>query len=213
MKSWITVVFMMAYLATNAQNNRGLVRLEHYAVDSFVIGNVKLRSGEVSTQRLNYNLITKEMIFEQAGRYLAIANPENVDTVLLGNRVFVPADKGFYEWLGGTAYPFFVEHSCAIKEPGAPTGFGSSNTTASVSLRSLINEGGAYGLKLPDEFKVIPSHALFVRKDGKYYKIKNEKQLISLLPEKKQLINEWIKINKTNFSKNNEVALLAQQLQ
>ena len=213
MKRLFTLILMVAWFHINAQDIRGLVKLEHYAIDSFVVGTVKLRSGKVSTQRLNYNLITKEMIFEQAGTYLAIANPEQVDTVMLGHRFFVPVEKGFYEWLGGSSYPFFAEHTCTIKEPGTKIGFGNSNTTASVSLQSLINLGGAYALKLPDEFQVVQGHAVYVRKNGKYHKIKNEKQLISLLPEKKQLINDWLKTHKTNFSNDNEVALLAAHLQ
>ena len=206
-------IFLISSLSAAAQSSSKLVKLEHYVLDSFVNGEVKLKSGRVTNQFLNYNLITKEMIFEQGGRYLAIANPEEVDTVILNQRKFVLLSNAFYEYLAGSVYPLFAEYTCTIKEPGVQTGFGKSNTTASVSMRALIREGGAYGLKLPDEFEVIPGRSLHIRKDGKFFKIKSEQQLIKLFPDKKEMIRDWVKSNKTNFSRNDDVALLVQQIQ
>ena len=206
-------ILLCGSLSAGAQTNTNLVKLEHYVMDSFAIGKVKLKSGQITNHVLNYNLITKEMIFEQGGQYLAIAHPEEVDTVFINQRKFVPVNNAFYEWLTGSVYPLFVEYTCTIKEPGVQTGFGTSTTTASVSLKSLIKEGGAYGLKLPDEFEVKPGHSLYIRKDGKFFKIKSEQQLIKLFPAKKELIREWTKNNKTDFSHNEDVALLIQQIQ
>lgn len=209
----IIQILLCSSLSAGAQSNTKLVKLEHYVMDSFASGKVKLKSGQTTNQLLNYNLITKEMIFEQGGQYLAIAHPEDVDTVFINQRKFVPVNKAFYEWLGGSVYPLFAEYTCTIKEPGVQTGFGTSTTTASVSMKALIREGGAYGLKLPDEFEVIPAQSLYIRKDGKFFKLKNEQQLIKLFPDKKEVMRDWIKNNKTNFSRNEDVALLIQQIQ
>jgi hypothetical protein len=206
-------ILLFSFLSAGAQPNAKLVKLDHYVMDSFASGIVKQKSGQVTNQVLNYNLITKEMIFEQGGQYLAIAQPENIDTVFINQRKFVPVENAFYEYLTGSAYPLFAEYTCKVKEPGAQTGFGKSNTTASVSMQSLIRDGGAYGLKLPDEFEVIPGHSLYIRKEGKFFKIKNEQQLIKLFPGKKEMIRDWIKNNKTNFSRNEDVVSLVQQIQ
>ena len=206
-------ILLCSSLSAGAQSNTKLVKLEHYVMDSFTNGKVKQKSGQITNQVLNYNLITKEMIFEQGGRYLAIAHPEEVDTVFINQRKFVPVNNAFYEWLGGSVYPLFTEYTCTIKEPGVQTGFGTSTTTASVSMKALIREGGAYGLKLPDEFEVIPGHSLYIRKDGEFFKIKNEQQVVKLFPDKKDVIKEWVKNSKTNFSRSEDVALLIQQIQ
>lgn len=206
-------ILLCSVLSAGAQSNTKLVKLDHYVMDSFASGTVKQKSGQVTNQVLNYNLITKEMIFEQGGRYLAIAQPENIDTVFINQRKFVPVDAAFFEYLTGSSYPLFAEYTCTIKEPGVQTGFGKSTTTASVSMRALIREGGAYGLKLPDEFEVIPERSLHIRKDGKLFKIKNEQQLIKLFPDKKEVIRDWVKNNKTNFSRNEDAVLLIQQIQ
>lgn len=201
-------------LSATAQPTDNRVKLVHYLLDSFTNSRVRLKNGESFEQLLNYNLITKEMIFEKDGKYLAIAHPEQVDTVYINQRKFVGVGDGFYEWLAGETYPLFEEFTCTVKEPGTQTGFGTSTTTtASASMKSLIRDGGAYGLKLPDEFKVIAGHSYYIRKSNAYHKIKNEQQLAKLFPDKKQLIKNWIDSNKTSFSRTADIVSLVRQLQ
>jgi hypothetical protein len=173
---------------------------------------VLLKSGETYSQNLNYNLVTREMIFEQAGKYLAIANPELVDTVNIDGRKFIPVNKAFYEWLAGSDVPLFIEYTCTIKEQGANTGFGNTTTTAASSQKSLLTDGGAYSLKLPDEYQIIPGRSFYIRINNQYQKANNEQQITKLFPDKKQIIKDWIKTNKTNFSRKEDVASLVQQL-
>ncbi len=213
MKS-IFSVFLCYCFSANAQVYDIPVKVNHYLLDSFMEGKVKLRSGEISSQLLNYNLLTKEMIFEQKGKYLAIAAPEEVDTVFIGQRKFVQVNNVFYEWIAGTTFPLFIEYTCTVKEPGVPIGIGTSNlTAASASVKSLIRDGGAYRLQLPDEFVVKQSQAFIIRIKWQYFKVKNEKQLGSLFPEKEQVIKEWVKKNHTNFSELKDIILLVQQIQ
>lgn len=208
------VFFFLSTLSAGAQTNDKPVKLVHYVLDSFANGIVKLRSGKVYTQLLNYNLLTKEMIFEsQPGKYLAIAQPEDVDTVVINERKFIPVNNAFYEWLGGTTYPLFVEFAGTIKEQGAQTGFGTTNTSAATSVKSILKDGGAYALKLPDEFQVISRHSFYIRKNEQYHKANNEQQIIRLFPEKKLIIKDWIKNHNTDFSRQNEMIILMQQIQ
>ena len=88
MKLLLAFVFFGAMSAA-AQSADRRIKLVHYLLDSFTNGKVRLKSGETSEQSLNYNLITKEMIFEKDGKYLAIADPEQVDTVYIKQRKFV----------------------------------------------------------------------------------------------------------------------------
>lgn len=213
MMKFVYALFFLNVLSARAQINDKPVKLVHYAFDSFTNGKVVLKSKEVSERNLNYNLLTKEMIFEQGGKYLAIAYPELVDTVYISATKFIPVNNAFYEYLGGSKYPLFIEHTCTIKEQGANTGFGNTNTTASTPLKSLITDGGAYRLQLPDEFKIIRGQSLYIRKDGQYYKANNEQQMIKLFPDKKQLIKDWIKNNNTRFSRPQDMILLVQQIQ
>ncbi len=205
--------FLSNALSANAQTNDRPVKLVHYALDSFESATVRLKSGQAYSQRINYNLVTKEMIFEQNGKYLAIAHPEEVDTIYLNSRKFVPVDDAFYEWLAGSTYPLFMEHTCTIKEPGANTGFGTTSTTAATAVKALLKDGGAYGLKLPDDYEVVPKRYFYVRKNARYHKVNNDQQIRKLFPDKKQILKDWIRNNNTNFSKEADMILLVQQIQ
>jgi hypothetical protein len=144
---------------------------------------------------------------------MALANPENADTVFILDRKFLPVNHEFYELLTSTAYPLFLEYTCTIKEPGNDIGYGmSSVTTASPAVKSLIQSGGAYSLKLPDGFKVMPDSVYWIFKDGKYQKANSAKQLVNALPGKKNKINELIKKNNTSFTKRQNIIDLVKQL-
>ena len=161
-----------------AQQSDTAIKLSHYVFNKFTQGTVKMKSGETSNQVLNYNILTNEMIFNNAGKYLAIASPENVDTVYINDRKFIPLNNKFYEVLVNSGMPLFLEFTATISEPGISTGYGgTSTTTAATSFQSLINTGGAYQLKLPDGYIVKPGYAYWIMKDGKLKKATNAKQL------------------------------------
>jgi len=197
----------------NAQPSNKPVQLLHYILDSFSTGKILMKSGVTTEQRLNYNLLTEEMIFQSNGSFMAIANPQEVDTVFIQNRKFVPVDSRFYECLTGDEPALFEEYTCSIREPGAETGFGATNTSATTSLNSLVKSGGAYELKLPNEFKVIPGHNYWLKKEGKFFKINSGQQLVKLFPSKKQWIVDWMKAKNTNFSKQEDVIALVKSIQ
>lgn len=190
------------------------VALSHYVFPTFCKGRVFQKSGSIDEAMLNYNVLSREIIFESSpGQYLALADPEKIDSVLIMGRLFVPVSNEFYELLTRNAYPLYLQYSCTIKEPGNDIGYGmSSVTTSSPAVKSLIKSGGAYTLKLPDGFEVMPVYNYWIREAGKFQKANNAKQLAAAIPGKKEKINELIKKDDTNFSKKEDIVHLVQQL-
>ncbi len=175
---------------------------------------VKMKSGETSNQVLNYNILTNEMIFNNAEKYLAIASPENVDTIYINNRKFIPLNNKFYEVLVNSHMPLLLEFTSTISDPGASTGYGgTSTTTAATSFKSLINAGGAYELKLPDGFTVKPGYGYWIMKDGKLEKAANTKQLIKIFPDKKDMINYAVKKNDLKLSRREDIIRLVKLIE
>jgi len=106
------------------------------------------------------------------------------------------------------------EFTASVIEPGTSIGYGSTTESgAASSYQSLIRDGGAYGLKLPDGFRVMPKQAFFILQNGKLEKIGNEKQLAKIFPDKKDMIKSLVKKNNTNFSKREDVAALVKELE
>jgi len=205
--------FCLAGAQARAQD---AVALTHYVFATFTNGKVLQKNGSTDAANLNYNVLSKEMIFEASpGQYMALADPEKMDTVFIQDRKFVPVgSNGFYELLTGTPYPLLLEYTCTIREPGSDIGYGmSSVTTASPAVKSLIQSGGAYSLKLPDGFQVVTSASFWILKDGKYQKANNAKQWMALFPGKKEVISGWVRKANTNFSKKQDLVDLMKQLQ
>ncbi len=214
MKKYFCLIAIFFNLSLHAQHLQQGVKLVQYIFNEFTAGEVKMKSGETSKQVLNYNILTSEMIFDNNGKYLAIASPENVDTVYINNRKFIPLNNKFYEVLINFKMPLLLEFTASIKDPGTTTGYGgTSNTTASTALQSLISTGGAYDLKLPDGFTVIPGYAYWIIKDGQLEKAGSIKQLIKTFPDKKEMINDFVKKNNTNFSKREDIIELVKQIE
>jgi len=213
MKYFLTIIILYSNNIIAQHIDRG-VKLVHYVFNEFSPGTVKMKSGETYNQVLNYNILTGEMIFENEGKYLAIASPGDVDTVYINDRKFIPLNNKFYEVLVNSNMPLLLEFTFTIREPGASIGYGAtSNTTASTSLQTLVSTGGAYNLKLPDGFVVTPGYTYWIRKDNKLEKAGSSKQLSKIFPDKSDMINDLVKKNNINFSKREDVIMLVQQIE
>ena len=209
LKTNLIILFFFFTTIANAQYSNEVVQLTHYVFNKFMPGTVTMKSGESSNQLLNYNILTNEMIFDTDGKLLAIANPENVDTIYINYRKFIPISNRFYEVLVNAEMPLLLEFTATVTEPGTATGYGgSSTTTASTSYKSLIGSGGAYSLKLPDNFKVVPGFVYWIMKDDQLQKIGKANQLIKIFPGKKNIINDAIKRNNLKVSNREDIIML-----
>lgn len=197
----LTLFTVCSIFHVQAQPETNRKELYHYIFPNFTEGTVKKKSGEIIKTLLNYNTITEEMIFQQAGTYMALDKIESIDSVSIQNKTFIPAGKVFYEVATYTPVALFIQHKTEIIPPGNNTGFGTTQTSAVSNLNNIISTGGAYQLKLPDEFKLRPKTEYWLNKDGSYLNIKNLKQVEAVFPQKAALIKDFVKANKLSFNK------------
>ena len=214
MKKYFTIIFFVMSAVANAQRGNSAAQLSHYIFDSFSKGRVLVKSGIMSEQTLNYNVLTGEMIYNDAGRLLAIGNPKDVDSIFIGERKFIPVNDKFYEILADTKLPLLQEFSYKIEEPTVSVGYGNASpTTNTTSLSSLVTTGAVYDLALPADFKVIPVNNYWIKNGEKYEKANTAQQLMKVFPGKKDMIKKLIKANNTSFSKRADVIRLVQDIQ
>ena len=213
LRSLLLVCFVFATCTGWCQADTSVPQ-HHYVFEQFQKGKVLQRSGEVHELELNYNALTSEMIFINGGQYLAIAEPEKVDTVFIGDRVFIPGDKKFYEVLTRTPFPLLEEYTGTLKEPGNSLGYGmNSNTMSATPLKSMIQGGQAYGLKLPEGYTVVPGHSFWIRVNGVVKPANSERHLNSAFPDRKAFIGKWVKEHHTNFSQSADMIAIVEALQ
>jgi len=182
--------------------------LYHYVFPTFIEGTVKQKSGEVNKALLNYNSLTEEMIFEQSGRQMALDKTENIDTVYIENKKFIPAGNVFYEVATPTPVALFIQHKSSVIPPGSNTGFGTSQTSAITSITDLKSAGRAYKLTLPDDYKLTSKTVYWLKKNNNYITIKNVKDVQDLFPDKSGAIKDFVKSSKINFKNSADVIKL-----
>lgn len=214
MIKYLLSILLLSGFGTNAQPVNQSVALVEYAFEHFLPGNIKMKSGETYASVLNYNVVTNEMIFENNGKYLAIANPENVDTVTINQRRFIYLNNKFYEILFNSKMPLLLEYTATVNERGTSTGYGiTSNTASASSLKSLISQGGSYTLQLPEGYTVIPGYEYWIMNNGQLEKAGNERQLIKIFPKKKDAIKGFVQKNQTDFSKREDIIMIVKSLE
>ena len=65
--------------------------------DHYTDGSVLLKSGGVSKAPLNYCSFDQTILFEKDGTNFTLTNFDDVDTVYIADKKFVPVNKSFYE--------------------------------------------------------------------------------------------------------------------
>lgn len=194
---------------TQALDTTQFTRISHYLFPDFIKGTVKQKNGNKEEAIMNYNSITQEMIFLQNGAYLALGQLENIDTVFIEGRKFIPVKEVFYEILTDTPVPLLINHKCRVIPPGKNAGYGSTSQTSSIdNISRIVGSSITYPLKLPNDYTIIPESEFLLKKDNDYIRILNAKQVSKAFPAKSNAIQEYIKMNKTSFRSKEDLTKL-----
>lgn len=186
----------------------------HYVFKTFRKGTVTFKNGTKQEASLNYNLATKEMIFEQNGVNLAMSNVEFIDSVEIRGFKFIPVKKEFFLIAVPGSFPLYVEYTCEVEIPAKEAAYGGTSQLSSTSsLSSFSSSGQIYQLQLPVDYKVKP-YKFFWTKDSKkrYVRISSAKKLAKIFTEKATEIDMYVQKNKTDFRNQEDVEKLFKAL-
>jgi hypothetical protein len=169
---------------------------------------VNLKSGESHTTMMNYNTVTGKMIFYQGGVLMELSKPESVDTIFIHKAKFVFHEAAFYEVLVNAPISLFIQHKSDLSSSEKPSAYGAATQTAASTSVSKIYDDKAYNLKLPDNFKVIPSPVYWVRMNNVMYKITSERQFLKIFPSKVAEIKKFINQNNISLKEQDDLIKL-----
>jgi hypothetical protein len=204
-----SIILLFSIYSVSGQ--KGNVISPHYLFPEFSKGTVLLKAGTPRELKMNYNMITEEMIFEYPGKYLALTNIETIDTVFILNRKFIPSGNIFHELLVNSRVPLFAKYTCSITPPGKPSGYGGTSQTSAITVVDQLftkGKGVSYELKLPDDYVITPITDFLLQKGSELVRINNIKQVIKAFPENGSQIKEYNKKRKTDFKKQDDVISL-----
>ena len=226
------LIFISSYAQPKFQE------ITHYLFPEFTQGVVLMKDGGKNETLLNYNSLTEEMIFENKGYKLAIAQKEfaRIDTVYIKDRKFIvlndqfvellyqsnsikdrkiiELNDQFVEYLFHSKWDLYVEHKCDVKNPGKPAGYGgTSNTTAVKSYSSFYSKGIFYELKLPEGYETKPYTYYWLKKHGEFNKFENMKELKKLFKDKEDIFKAYVKKHSVKYNNQESIIQLIEYLE
>jgi hypothetical protein len=203
------ILIVITFQFASGQSD-SLSNLSQYLLPRFDSGVVRLKTGEFSRSLMNYNTLTGRMTFYHRSEIMDLVRPETVDTVMLGQRLFVPFRDGFYELVLNAEKTFFIQHKSDLVSEGKPGALGTTSQTTGVnSVSTLVSNSKSYNLKLPENFKVKSYEIYWVRFDGEMHRFLNMHQFLKIFPAKEKELKDYIRNEKIKLEDSEDLLKLA----
>jgi hypothetical protein len=193
---FILCLFVFVGFSQEKQQN-----LTHYVFPEFTEGIVLMKNGVLNEALLNYNALTEEMIFENNGVKLAVALVDNIDTIYIRGRKFFPLKGKFVELLYHSKFDLYAEYKCNLKDPGKPSGYGTSSQLGAATTYSTFFSGNrVYDMKLPEAYETNPFTIFWLKKENEVIKFTSIRQLLKASENKSGQLKKYIKDHKVSIN-------------
>lgn len=196
---------LLCPLASFSQQNE--LQQNGYVYANFVDGRVLLKNGSVEEVALNYNSNNQDIAFMKDGQQMMLTNFDDIDTIYLDGKKFVPVEEKFYYVSSANKFPLLVSyvnkpHSQTTTTDHNGTGTQSTNTVSNTISDQYTNRRfqGKHFIELSKNFWVSRSHSLD--------KANTEKQFVKIFPEKEDEIKTYVSANSIDFSKEEDMMKL-----
>lgn len=209
------ILLLICLIATTTHAQKR-IEISHYLFPQFTAGNVLMKDGTLNPAMLNYNAITKEIVFQQNGQVLALADPalSLTDTVLISDRKLVPFDDEFAEVILNGDVKLLALLRCSVIPPGNPAPFGGTSQISSVDKISRL--GGAnifYDLELPEDYKIETNYIYRIDTGSGWKKINSMKQLRKFYKKKSDRFDQYVSEQNITFDEPARIAELVQWME
>jgi hypothetical protein len=208
-KELITVcifVFIILFTAKSEEITNGFLFPEYQK------GNVYFKNHTVVGSLLNYETVTKEMLFKQDDQVLALGLTQTIDSVVMAGRVFVNYEKcEFFEKVSIGNGDVYIQYISTLISVGKQAGFGGYSQVSNVKSigRMSTTDGGethqSGELSSNEKFKAKTHFSFWIKSEGKLIIISSQKQALKAFPNNKQKIQSYFIDHKINFESLDDV--------
>jgi hypothetical protein len=212
MKKCSLALFFLTFLFFPAfsQKTPDSLQLRPFLFDSFSDGVVLMKSGTKEPGTLNYNSDNQTVYFTKDGGYFILAGLDNVDSIYIRDKKFVAVNDIAYEVLAGKSEAgLVVSYSNKLRPMVATTDNNGTSRKNANEVRNTISDNYV-GRIYKSNFSIEFIAHYWLKKGTRLYKFDTEKQVIKLYWKKENEIREFIKQQKINFYKQEDVIRLFQ---
>lgn len=169
------------------------------------------KDGRIFQVPLNYNLLTGYFLFKDKNdndQLKSFAEPDMVKLIKIGDRVFLPTEKGATEIIQVDP-PFHVQYRGKIRNEEKLGAYGIRSATSAIDTYSSVESGGV-SHRLQTEKEVLAGvyklYRVVVNKKKKSFS--SEKQFLKIYPKQKEFLQQYIDENKIDFDSVDQVLRL-----
>lgn len=212
----LTILLLACFCISAAAQTDPNNPLPHFVFPGFTKGVTKMKDGKVFSSNLNYNTVDEIMVTQVEGGYRYARDIENIDTILIEYKKFVPAGKVFHEVLATGPVSLFLQNKSYLKPKGSDVGYGSrSQSVGSTGYKrfemqqwNVNSQWDVVNVDLPADMDVTPANVYWVRKDGNYEKFTTLNQFYRIFPSEEAKLKEFVKKEKINMKSREDLVRL-----
>ncbi len=199
-------------LKTEAQTGK-MENLPNLVMPKFKEGKVILKTGASYNAVMNYEMLDQQMLVVNNGKYFLVRDKHLVDTIIIGDRIFVPVEVGYNEVLASGKVSLFMEHKCILESKGGIVPFDTRSASGGMAGKTIsYGQGGVLEQRIPSNYDVVVTSEIWVRKDGVMNRFSNKKQFLKLFEEWESELNQFIKQNDTDFQNLEDISKLVEYI-
>jgi hypothetical protein len=174
-----------------------------YLFPEFRDGNVTLKKGKPIKCKLNYNFMTDEMLFiDEKGSKMALANPEDILSIYIGNRMFIPVSKAYYEVIEKAAISLVYKWTTNITEIGKDGVLGIVTDAPSVyQMNQMSFDNRTWKLDVDKKAVVTVVVVPYLLIKSKCVRIQGWSDFAKAFPGKKSEIKLYLDQNPVDYKK------------
>jgi hypothetical protein len=183
---------------------------DRYRYPEFVTGWIRVKNGVLSDTKLNFNFLSGDMEYIRSKDTLVIANKKDVRFIAIAQDTFY-YDKGFYlEQIYGGPLKVVLKQYIKLKETQKQDSYGTTSAGAAMtSYGSLPSNGNFYRLTANTDMMFQRTLEYYLSDQSGGFVQFTKKNVMQLFPQQEDKIKAYLKSNKVNFDKRDDLIRFA----
>jgi hypothetical protein len=186
---------------------------ERYRYPKFLNGRIQLTNGVAADKILNYDFLTGEIEFIKGKDTLAITNGKDIRHLVIEADTFYFSRGMYLELIAGGVVKIGLRQYVKLKETQKKDSYGTASSGSATTSYGSLPIGGDFHMLVANEDMVFQrTLEYYISDPDGGFDLYNKKNVLHLYPQHEDKIKSYLKANKVNFDKKEDLLRLADYL-
>ena len=186
---------------------------ERYRYMKFLSGRIQLINGVSADKMLNYDFLTGEIEFLKGKDTLAITNGKDIRHLVIEADTFYFYRGMYLELIEGGALKIALRQYIKLKETQKKDSYGTASSGSATTSYGSLPVGGDFHMLVANEDMVFQrTLEYYISDPDGGFDLYNKKNVLHLYPQHEKAIKDFLKSNKIDFDKRDDLIRLADYL-